>query len=191
MLASCTAVGCHILCKTNLREGADGDLTPAAEAVEKGAFAGCGGTGVWIVQESEEVARLGVAFADFDAEGSLSCSGTHDFSGDDLLDQLRFTEALQACQGEDDGVVFALLKFSQTSVNVATQRINVEIGTDGFELRLATKARGPDAGALRKFLKTGVVARAEGVARVLPLGDGRDFKSLGKFGGQIFERVHG
>src|ERR1700750_726451 len=34
------------------------------------------------------------------------------------------------------------------------------------------------------------MARAEGVARVLPLGDGGDFESPRKFGGKIFERVY-
>src|SRR5208282_5913437 len=35
------------------------------------------------------------------------------------------------------------------------------------------------------------MARAEGVARVLTFGDGGDFESWRKFGGQVFQGVHG
>ena len=48
-----------------------------------------------------------VAFADLDSERSLAGGGTHDFGGDDLLDQFRFAEAIQAGGGQDDGVVVA------------------------------------------------------------------------------------
>ena len=88
------------------------------------------------------------------------------------------------------GIVFSLLEFAQPRVNVAAQRVNVEVGTDSFELCLAAKAGGADARALGQFLKARVVARAEGVARVLPFGDSGDFESFGKFGGQIFQGVH-
>ena len=36
-----------------------------------------------------------------------------------------------------------------------------------------------------------IVARAEGVARVLAFGDGRDFESGRKFGRQVLQRMHG
>ena len=107
------------------------------------------------------------------------------------LTSSRLAQALQSGRGEDDGVVFSLLEFAQAGVDVAAQRMNVEIGADGLELRLAAQAGGADARALGQFLKARIVARAEGVARVLPFGDGGDFESRGKFGGQVFQRMHG
>ena len=135
--------------------------------------------------------RGGVAFADFDAERALSCGGTHDFGGNDLFDQFRLAQALQSGRGEDDGVVFSLLEFAQARVDIAAQRMNVEIGADGLELRLAPQAGCADARALRQFLKARIVARAERVARILPFRDGGDFESRRKFGGQVFQRMHG
>ncbi len=143
------------------------------------------------LRKLSELARFRVAFSDFDAERSLSGGGAHDFGGDDLLDQFRFAEALQAGRGENDGVVFSLLELAQAGVDVAAQGMNVEIGADGFELRLAAQAGGTDARALRQVFNLRVVARAEGVARVLALGDRGDFESSGKFGGEIFQRVDG
>ena len=69
--------------------------------------------------------------------------------------------------------------------------MDVEVGADGLELGLTAEAGGSDASSLRKILKAGVVARAEGIARILTLGDGRDFESGGKFGGEIFQGMHG
>ena len=67
------------------------------------------------------VAGGGIALADLDAEGSLSCGGAHDFGGDDLFDEFRLAEAFESGGGEDDGVVFALLEFAQAGVDVAAQ----------------------------------------------------------------------
>src|SRR6202043_2925324 len=101
-----------------------------------------------------------------------------------LLDQFRFTEALQSSRSEDDSVVFSLLEFAQACVHVAAQRVDVEVGTDGLQLRLAAKAGGADARALGQVQKAGIVARAEGVAWVFPFCDGGDFESGGKFSGE-------
>ena len=121
----------------------------------------------------------------------MAGGGAHDVRGNNLFDELRLAEAIQSGRGEDDGVVFSLLEFAQAGVDVAAQRMNVEVGADGFELRLAAQAGGADARALGQFLKARIVTRAEGVARVLPFSDGGDFESWRKFGGQIFQRVDG
>ena len=84
-----------------------------------------------------------------------------------------------------------MLEFAQARIDVAAQGMNVEVGADGLELRLSAEAGGADARALRQFLKARIVARAEGVAGILALGDGGDFESWGKFGGQVFQRVDG
>src|ERR1035437_8528270 len=100
-----------------------------------------------------------VTLADFDAERSLSGGGAHDFGGDDLLHQFHLAEALQPGRGEDDRVVLALLEFAQARVNVAAQRMSVEVGADGLELRLVAQAGCADTRALWEFLKARIVAR--------------------------------
>src|ERR1700688_1745758 len=86
------------------------------------------------------LASIRVAFADFDAKRSLTGGRAHDFGGDDLLDQLSFAQAIQPGRGQDDGVIFALFEFAQARIDVAAQRMNVEIGADSFELSLAAQA---------------------------------------------------
>src|SRR5690348_120979 len=43
---------------------------------------------------------------------------------------------------------------------------------------------------MRQVLDSGVALRAEGIPRILPLGDRSNLKSLGKFGRQVFQRMH-
>ena len=133
----------------------------------------------------------GIAFANFDPQRSLARSGAHDIRGNDLFDEFRLAQALQSSRGQDDGVVFSLLEFAQARVHVAAQRMNVEIGPDGLQLRLPAQAGRADARALWQILKAGIVARTESVPRVLPFRNGRDFESRRKFGGQVFQRMHG
>ena len=94
-----------------------------------------------------------IAFANFDAERSLSRGRAHDFRGDDLLDQFRLAQALQPGRGQNDGVVFSLFEFAQARVDVAAQGMNVEIGANGLQLRLTAQAAGADARALRQIFE--------------------------------------
>ncbi len=80
-----------------------------------------------------------IAFANFDAESTLSGGRAHDFCSDDLLDQLCLTQPLQPCRSQNDGIVFALFKLAQARVDIAAQRMNIEIGTNRFQLRLPPK----------------------------------------------------
>src|SRR6202034_4483753 len=121
----------------HFREGADGNLAASAEAVEQSAFAGGSSMGGGVVQKFQLLASGAIAFANFNAEGALAGGGAHDFGGDDLFDEFRFPEALQAGGSEDDCIVFSLLEFAQAGVDVAAQGMNVEGGADRFELRLA------------------------------------------------------
>src|SRR5579863_2208115 len=173
------------------REGADGNLAAPAEAIQERTFTSGGSAGGGIVQELEMAAGRGVAFANFDAERSLASGWTHDFSGNNLLDQLRFAQALESGRGQNDSVVFALFELSQARVDVAAQGMNIEIGADGLELSLPAQAGRAYARALGQLLETRIIPRAEGITRILTFRDGGDFKSRRKFGRQVFQRVHG
>src|SRR5215469_13587166 len=121
-------------------EGADGDLASSAQAVEKSAFAGGRGTGARIVEKREQVASPRITLANFDPESSLPSCWAQNLGRDDLPDPIGFAESIQARRGQDDGVVFALLKLAQARINVAAQGMNIEISADGLELRLTAQA---------------------------------------------------
>src|SRR5215472_1484644 len=137
----------YIFHHAKFSEGADGDLAASAQTVQKSAFARGGGAGSGIVEKGKEFARRGVAIADFDGERSLSGGRAHDLGRDDVLDQLGFAQAVQAGRGEDNGVVFFVFELAQARVDIAAQRVNVEIGSDRPELRLAAQAGRADTRA--------------------------------------------
>jgi hypothetical protein len=68
--------------------------------------------------------------------------------------------------------------------------VNVEIGTNGLQLRLPAQARRPHARNLRKVFNLGIKPRAEGIARILSFGDRNDFEPRRKLSGQVFQRMH-
>ncbi len=132
----------------------------------------------------------GAAFADFDGERSLSCGRAHDFNRNDLPNKFRLAQAVQPGCCENDRVVFSLLEFAQPRVDVATQGMNIEIGTHGLQLRLPPQAGRSNARRLRQFLKARILARAERVSRIFSCRYGSDFESRRKIGGQVFQRMH-
>src|SRR5271165_7030047 len=174
---------------SRFRKGADGDLAASAEAVEQRTLASGGGAGRIVVQECQVFPRGRVPFTDFDAERTLSGSRAHDLGGNDLLDQFRLAQAPQTGKSKDDGVVFALLELAQACVDVATQGMNIKIGADGFELRLAAQAGGAHKRALRQVFDSRIKPRAEGVTRILPFRNRSDFESRRKFSWQVFQRM--
>src|SRR5436309_870095 len=68
--------------------------------------------------------------------------------------------------------------------------MNVEIGPDGFELRLSAQARCTHAGALRQILDAGVMLRTERVPRILSFGNRCYLEAVRKLGGQVLQRMH-
>src|SRR4051812_14887479 len=103
----------------HLSESADGHLAASTKAVQEGTFASRCSASVRIIQKREQVAHPQIALADLDPYRPLSRRGAHDFRGDDLLNQFRFAEPLQARGRKDDRVVLSLLKFSQAGIDVA------------------------------------------------------------------------
>ncbi len=132
-----------------------------------------------------------VTFTDLNPKCALPRRGAHDIGRNDLLDQFYLAQALQAGGGQDDRIVFALFKLTQAGIDVSSQGMNIEIRSNGLELRLSPQAGGAHARALGQYLKTRIVLRAEGIAGILPFRDRGNFKSRRKFGRQVFQRMHG
>src|SRR5258707_4354521 len=100
--------------------------------------------------------RGGIALADFYTERPLSSSRAHNFRWNDLLDQFCLAKTLQPGSGENDCVIFPLFEFAEPRINIAAQRMNVEIGTNGFELSLTAKAGCTHASAVWEILNFGI-----------------------------------
>src|SRR5574340_522652 len=84
----------------------------------------------------------------------------------------------------------SLTRPSQARIHVAPQGEDLEVGAQGFELRLAPQAAGAHARQRRQVVEGIEVAREKSVARVLPPGDGGDLELHRQLRGQVLQAVH-
>src|SRR5581483_6459654 len=110
--------------------------------------------------------------------------------GQVLADELRFAQSRQTRGGENDGLIFAFLELADPRVDVAAQRMDVEIRAECFELRLPAKAAGANLRAFWKGVDTVVVDREKHVVRIYTLGDGDQLEAWRQFGRQVLQTVH-
>ena len=73
------------------------------------------------------LSNLRIPGANFHGESSLTGGRANNISGKNLPHKFRFAETIQTGEGQDDGIVFGLLEFAQARVDVASQRVHVEI----------------------------------------------------------------
>ena len=132
----------------------------------------------------------GIAGANFDTERTLPSGRTHHVRRDELPDELRPAQAVEPGGGEDDGVVLAFFKFSQASVHVAAQRMNLEIRAARLQLGLPSQARCPNFRTVRQIVDARILLRAEGVAGIFARGDRGNFKFGRELGRQVFQAMH-
>ena len=65
-------------------------------------------------------------------------------------DAIAPAQAIEAGFGEEDGIVFAALRFAEAGVHVATKIADVQIGAHVAQLGLAPQTAGANARALAK-----------------------------------------
>src|SRR5580658_2907951 len=106
-----------------------------------------------------------VVLPNFDSESALTRRRTHDFRWKNLPHQVRLAEPLDAGDGQDDGVVLSPFELAQAGVDVAAQRVDFEIGTNGFQLRLPPEARSADASRVRQVSNFHEMLRARSEER--------------------------
>src|ERR1017187_9119527 len=174
----------------NFGEGADGNLAAAAEFVEQGALAGGGDASGSVVEKCQKRPRCRVAIANFNSQGALPGGGGHHFHGNNLADQLRFAEAVQASGGENDGIVVAGFELAQARIHIAAERVNLQIGTNRLQLRLTTQATGANVRPLRQRFDACELHGAKNVARIFASGDSGNFEIGSQLRRQIFQAVH-
>ena len=136
------------------RPRAERNLAAALQFVEQSALGSDASARFGIVERGDKLRGLGVARARFDSERALADGRKHDVRVHNLRDSCRSAEAIDAGDGQHDGVEFAGVEFFQARVHVAAQIQRIEIGTSVAELRLAAQAAGADARARRKTFQS-------------------------------------
>src|SRR6266852_1564849 len=174
-----------------LGEGSNGDLAAAAQFLEQRTFAGGGGAGGAIIQKRQERPRCRVAVANFDCQGALSSGGGHHFHGDDLPNQLRLAQTVQARGRQNDGIVVAGFEFVQARIHIAAERVNLKIWTKHLQLGLTAQAAGTNSGPQRQRFDAGELHGTKNVAWIFAGGNSGNFEIRRQFRGQVFQAVHG
>ena len=70
-----------------------------------------------------------------------------------LADVLPELQTLKSCGGQDDCVVVAVLEFLESRIDVAAQRLDLEVRAHHLELRLPAQARTAHEGTLRQIVE--------------------------------------
>ncbi len=129
--------------------------------------------------------------AHLDAQCALAGSGQHAARFEFTADALGHVQALEAGGRQHDGVVLAFVQLAQTGVEVAAQRLDLQVRAQGLQQHLAAQAGGADDGTLGQCIQAGVAGGDKGVARVFPFHHAGQCKAFGQFHGHILEGVHG
>ena len=107
-------------------KSADRNLAAAAEFGQHGALGGDGQARPRIVQRRAGIIARAF-FERLDSERALAHRGAHDVGTEDFADDVAPAEAAKAGGGEHDGVILAALDFVDAGVDVAADRLNVEV----------------------------------------------------------------
>ena len=170
-------------------EGADGDLTTAAEFTQHGSLGGYGQTRPRIVER-----RTGVVARSFfqclDGERALSHGGAHDVRPEDFADDVAPapTAGADSAAASTIASYVAALDLIDAGVHVAADGLNVEVGPDEPELRDAAEGAGADH---RAEFQIAQLAADDGVIRIGAARDSRDGEAGRQVGWQVLHAVHG
>ena len=123
-----------------------------------------------------------------DADDTLAGRRQHPLRRQCLGDLRRQPQPLQSGRGEYDCIELAAVAFIEPRLHVAAQRANIEVRPGEQQLCLPAKARRTDNGA-----GTETVERRpdQCIARVLARKHRRECEALGRFGRDVFHRMHG
>ncbi len=121
----------------------------------------------------------------------MSGGGSHHFRRDHLTDQLRLAQTVQARGRENNGIVVTGFEFPQPRVDIATERMNLQIWTQRHQLRLPSQTAGANVRLLRQRVNARELHRAKHVARIFAGRNGGNFEIGGQLRGQILQAVHG
>ena len=141
-------------------------------------------------QRFQRLAQRGRIGAHLQAQRALPGRRQHHVRIDHRADARVQAQPLQARGGQHDAVVLALVELAQPGVEVAPQRLHIQVRPDRLELHHPAQARGADPRALRQRLHRLETGRDPGIARVLALQHGAQREALGHLHRHVLERVH-
>ena len=173
------------------RVATDRYLTATLQAVVHRTLAQYAGSGFLVVQGIKQGTDTGVVQAAFDADSSLADGWKAGFRCDGITDAIVHFQALKACAGENNGIVFAVIKLAQAGIDVAAKVFDNQIRALGAKLALTAQARGADYGTGRKFVNSIERVGDKRIARVFALANCHQPQALRELNRDIFHRVHG
>ena len=133
--------------------------------------------------------RMRVA-AHFDAERALPGARQHPLRLEARTNALRQTETHQPGGREHDGVVAAVVELAQACIEVAAQRLHIEVRPQRDQLHDPPQARCADSGAQWQFVERAEVVGDKSIARVFTFEHRRQLETFGQVHRHVFERVH-
>ena len=100
------------------------------------------------------------------------------------------TQTLQARCSQNNAVIQAVIELFQAGIQVATQGLVAQIGTQRLQQGHAAQARGSHYASHGQILQRGIATRDPGVTRVFALHHAGNHKAFGQLHGHVFERMH-
>ena len=100
------------------------------------------------------------------------------------------TQAFQPGSGQHNRLVLAFVQLAQAGVDVATQRHDIQIGSQAFQQHQPTQTGGADHCTGRQRVQRRKMVGHQRIARVFASQDTGQGKAIGQVHGHIFKRVH-
>ena len=138
-------------------------------------------------QALQECHRVG---AHFEPQRALPRAGQHVRRLEHRANPRPQAKALQPGRRQHDRIKLAFVELAQPSVQVAAQRLHLQVRPQRTELHHPPQAGGADAGALRQFGQRRKLVGHERVARIFALQHGRQLEAFGQVHRHVLQRMH-
>ena len=136
-----------------------------------------------------QASKPALVFERLDRQRALPHRRAHDVGAEDFADDVAPAEPPQTRGRQHDGVVLALLHFVDARIDIAADRLHIQIAA-GAACSCAMR-RSELVPTDRAEFQIAQLAADDGVARIGALRNGGDGQAFRQFGGQIFHAVNG
>src|SRR5258705_11007701 len=126
------------------------DETPAAKAFQKCSLGAAGNARRRVLEHTNYLVNPRVVRACFYGQRPLPDCGQKSLFAEVFRYSISVAEPVQPGRGKYDGVVFSLVKLTQPRVDIAANRHDEKIGSQGLDLSLPAQAAGANRRALSK-----------------------------------------
>src|SRR5258708_1176836 len=154
----------------NLGKRPNWNLTPTAHRVKERSLAGSRNAGRRIIQKGKLLPCSRVSLTYLNAKSPLARRRAHSLSRNDLPHKLSQAKPIHPSRSQNEGGRLSRLQLPQPRVDVAAQRVDVEIRPQGHQLRLPAKTAGTHPCSWWQGLDTGETSRKKSIQRIFALG---------------------